>query len=72
VDLGQSVSARYLRLVPLSGFGADHTAALAELALIYSGPKLQPNAGAITYKQQKSASPDVDENLPVDGGKKLH
>ncbi|WP_195763470.1 discoidin domain-containing protein [Duganella guangzhouensis] len=72
VDLGQSVSARYLRLVPLSGFGADQIAALAELALIYSGPKLQPNAGAITYKQQKSASPDVDENLPVDGGKKLH
>ncbi|HET6976410.1 MAG TPA: discoidin domain-containing protein [Pyrinomonadaceae bacterium] len=33
-------TARYLKLISLSGFGTDKTTALAELAVIYAGPKL--------------------------------
>jgi hypothetical protein len=40
VNFAQAVSARFLRLTALSGFGPDATAALAELAVVYAGPKL--------------------------------
>lgn len=36
----QTVTARYLRFTALSGFGSDTTSSLAELAVIYAGPKL--------------------------------
>jgi hypothetical protein len=36
----QTVATRYLKFTALSGFGSDTTATLAELAVIYAGPKL--------------------------------
>src|SRR5262249_55860500 len=54
------VTTKYLKLVSLSGFGADKTTALAELAVIYAGPKLG-GAGDIEYERNKSATPDIDE-----------
>jgi beta-galactosidase len=36
----QTVTTRYLRFTALSGFGSDTTSSLAELAVIYTGPKL--------------------------------
>ncbi len=33
-------TARYLKLISLSGFGTDKTTSLAEIAVIYAGPKL--------------------------------
>ena len=54
------VSTKYLKLVSLSGFGADKTTSLAELAVIYAGPKLGEN-GEIEYERNRSASADVDE-----------
>lgn len=63
VQFDQPVTTRHLRLVSLSGFGSDNSSALAELALLYTGPKLADNVGTLTYKQVRSASPDVDENL---------
>jgi hypothetical protein len=63
IDLGQTLNARQLRFTALSGFGADKTAAIAELALIYKGPPLPENSGGLDYKRVKSASSDIDENL---------
>jgi len=33
-------TARYLKLISLSGFGTDKTTSLGEIAVIYAGPKL--------------------------------
>jgi hypothetical protein len=63
IELGQTVYARHLRFTALSGFGADKSAAIAELALIYKGPLLPENSGGLDYKRVKSASSDIDENL---------
>jgi hypothetical protein len=58
----RSVKARYLKLISLSGFGPDKTMALAELAVVYAGPKLkEPSNGTIQYQRNKSATPDIDE-----------
>jgi hypothetical protein len=40
VEFPRVNTARYLKLISLSGFGTDKTTALAELAIIYAGPKL--------------------------------
>ena len=54
------VTAKQLRLTALSGFGTDKTAALAELAVLYTGPKLPENAGKLEYRRVRTASPDID------------
>lgn len=60
VDLPEIVTTRYLRFTSLSGFGTDKTAALAELAIIYAGPKLRDD-GSIEYQRNRTATPDIDE-----------
>ena len=40
IPLSRAVTTKYLRLVSLTGFGDDKTTSLAELAVIYAGPKL--------------------------------
>jgi beta-galactosidase len=58
----QTVVARQLRFTALSGFGNDTSASLAELAVIYAGPKLPENADdGGQYKRVRSTSSDVDE-----------
>ncbi|HEV2329846.1 MAG TPA: discoidin domain-containing protein [Verrucomicrobiae bacterium] len=58
---GKTVSTKNLKLIALSGFGSDHSMALAELAVIYAGPKLAANdSGGIKYKNVRTASPDID------------
>ncbi|MFL6255624.1 MAG: sugar-binding domain-containing protein [Pyrinomonadaceae bacterium] len=45
-----------------SGFGPETKAALAELAVIYAGPKLPGEADdAPDYKRTRTATPDIDE-----------
>ena len=61
IHLGQTVTARYLKLTALNGFGPDNTAALAELAVIYAGPKLPANGGPIQYQRSRTASTDIEE-----------
>jgi hypothetical protein len=57
-----SVSAKQLRFTARSGFGNDNSVALAELAVIYSGPKLDVNdSGNMEYRRSRSTSADVDE-----------
>jgi hypothetical protein len=63
IPFGQDVSARFIRFVSLTGFGADATSAIAELALVYTGPALPENDGGLIYKRVRSASSDIDENI---------
>jgi beta-galactosidase len=57
------VSARRLRFTALGGFGGDNTAAIAELAWLYTGAALPENSGGVTYQRVRSASSDIDENI---------
>jgi hypothetical protein len=61
------VMATQIKLIGLSGFGNDTSAALADLAVIYAGPKLaEETSGNLEYKNIKTASPDIDAgNMPV-------
>uniref|UniRef100_UPI0028B1BF88 discoidin domain-containing protein n=1 Tax=Massilia alkalitolerans TaxID=286638 RepID=UPI0028B1BF88 len=61
LGFGQAVSARQLRLVPLSGFGADRASAFADVAVSYTGPALPALPGDVEYSRSRSASADVDE-----------
>ncbi|QJE01939.1 glycoside hydrolase [Massilia forsythiae] len=61
VDFGRSVSARYLKLTALSGFGNDRASALADVAVVYAGPPLPEEAGEVDYQRSRSMSADVDE-----------
>ena len=56
----KTVAAKQLKLTALAGFGADQSAALAELAVIYAGPKLPENTGSVEYQRVSTASTDID------------
>jgi beta-galactosidase len=60
IDFGRNVSAKYLKVTSLSGFGDDKRTALADLAVIYAGTKLNV-PGSIEYERNRSATPDIDE-----------
>lgn len=72
VQFPQAVTARYLKLTALSGFGSDTAASLAELAIIHAGPKPKDSGdGSIQYQRNKTATPDIDEGTDtVDKPKK--
>ncbi|MDB5949802.1 MAG: glycoside hydrolase, partial [Massilia sp.] len=70
IRFDRTVSARFVRLVSLSGFGADNTTAIADLAVIYTGPGLPDNPDVLEYKRVKSASSDIDEGVNADDKKK--
>lgn len=62
IPFAQKETASHLRFTALSGYGADASAALAELAVLYAGPKLPENADAsVTYRRVRSTATDVDE-----------
>jgi hypothetical protein len=61
VRFGRTVTARWLRLTSLSGFGEDRASALADVAVLYTGPALSEEAGELEYKRSRSTSADVDE-----------
>jgi beta-galactosidase len=61
VLFGKTITTKQFKLTALSGFGTDNSAALAELAVIYAGPKLaDDNSGSIEYQRVRTASPDID------------
>jgi len=61
ISFPQTATARYVKLIGLSGYGTDHSAALAEVAVRYAGPKLaEVPAGEVEYKIIRTASPDID------------
>jgi len=61
IEFSRTVSTKYLKLVSLSGFGPDKTTSLAELAIVYAGPKLNTDTSNIEYQRNRSATPDIDE-----------
>ncbi|PYS61494.1 MAG: hypothetical protein DMF74_16245, partial [Acidobacteria bacterium] len=62
IEFAKTITSRYLKLISLSGFGLDKTTALAELAVIYAGPKLgEKGSGAIEYQRNRIATPEIDE-----------
>jgi hypothetical protein len=62
IEFTRTITARYLKLVSLSGFGPDKTTSLAELAVIYAGPKLPgSDGGSLEYQRSKTATPEIDE-----------
>jgi hypothetical protein len=61
-----TVTARNLRFTALSGFGTDTTTALAELAVLYAGPKLAADdSGAVDYQRIRSTNGDIIEGGPA-------
>jgi hypothetical protein len=56
-----TVTARYLKLVALSGFGTDKTTSLAELAVIQAGAKPKTSGATMQYERNRSATPDIDD-----------
>jgi hypothetical protein len=64
----KTVIATRLKFTALAGFGNDHSTALAELAVIYAGPKIaDTGSGAVEYKRVRSSSTDVDEGTDISG-----
>lgn len=62
----QPVTAPRMLFTVNSGFGPDTKAALAELAVVYAGPKLPGDAAdAPEYKRSRTATPDIDEGTPA-------
>jgi beta-galactosidase len=61
IEFSRPISTKYVKLVSLAGFGTDKTTSLAELAVIYAGPRLNPGTGEIEYERNRSATPDIDE-----------
>ena len=61
IRFDRNVSASFVRFVSLSGFGVDDTTAIADLAVLYTGPALPDNPDLLEYKRVKSASSDIDE-----------
>ncbi len=62
IPFAQTETAPHLRFAALSGYGKDVSAALAELAVLYAGPKLPENEDAnVNYRRVRSTAGDVDE-----------
>ena len=62
VKFAQTVTATHLRLTALSGFGDDPATALAELAVIYAGPKLaETGQDKIEYRRVRTTTTEIDE-----------
>jgi len=60
IPFGRSITTKHLKLTALAGFGPDQATALAELAVLYAGPKLPENTGQIEYRRVRTASTDID------------
>jgi beta-galactosidase len=62
IEFAKTITSRYLKLISLSGFGPDKTTALAELAVIYAGPKPgEKGNSVIEYQRNRTATPEIDE-----------
>jgi beta-galactosidase len=66
---GQNISTKFIKFTSLSGFGSDKMTAIADLAVIYTGPKLPDDTEDLEYKRVKSASTDIDEGTNSDDKK---
>lgn len=69
IRFDQTISAKYIKFVSLSGFGTDKTMAIADLAVIYAGARPPDDQEDLEYKRVKSASTDIDEGVNADDKK---
>jgi hypothetical protein len=61
VVFAKTVTARYLKLRALSGFGGDTSCSLAELTVLYTGPEIMDNAApAVPYKNVRTATGEIE------------
>ena len=66
VRFKETVTARKLKLTALSGFGTNTSTTLAELAVLYAGPKLATgDNGDVDYKRVRSTNGDIIEGGPA-------
>jgi hypothetical protein len=64
ITFARTVTTRYLKLVSLSGFGADKMTALGELAIMYAGPRLDDQGNpSMEYQRNRTATPEIDEGV---------
>ena len=64
IPFARNITTRYLKLVSLSGFGADKMTALAELAVMYVGPRLDDQGNpTMEYQRNRTATPEIDEGV---------
>jgi len=61
IEFARPISAKWLKLISLSGFGKDKLTSLAELAIIPANPRANPAASDIEYQRSRSATPEIDE-----------
>jgi hypothetical protein len=69
IAFDRNVVAKLIKINSLNGFGNDKTTALADVAVIYTGPKLPDSDEELEYKRSKAASPDIDEGAAPDDKK---
>jgi hypothetical protein len=63
IPFARNVTTRYLKLVS-SGLEADKMAALAELAVMYVGPRLDDQGNpTMEYQRNRTATPEIDEGV---------
>jgi hypothetical protein len=61
ISFAKPIATRYLRFTALSGFGQDRTVALAEIAVVYTGPRLGDDGKPLQYQRSRTATPEIDE-----------
>ena len=61
IGFTSSVTARYLKLISLSGFGVDKMTSLAELAVIPVGSVRKTSGQTMQYQRSRSSTPDIDD-----------
>lgn len=64
ITFARMLTTRYLKLVSLSGFGTDKMTALADLAVMYAGPRLDDQGNpSMEYQRNRTATPEIDEGV---------
>jgi len=70
IRFSKTITAKQIKFSSLSGFGNDPATAIAEIAVMYAGPKLSGKSGGdIQYQRVRSTSTDVDEGGGVSTNK---
>ncbi|MBP8605731.1 MAG: discoidin domain-containing protein [Phycisphaerae bacterium] len=62
IDFGKTTDAGRIKIHILSGFGGDSTASVADVAVLYAGPKLADDGSQPSiYQKQKTATEEIFE-----------
>jgi hypothetical protein len=68
IEFAKTIKARKLKFIARSSFGDDTTVAIADIAVIYAGPKLSADPErTMEFQRSRSSSTDVDEGAAPAG-----